>query len=172
MTSSEGTDFFQDVFHDEHEPPLESGVVARLRGQTDDGLVRTTGWLRVGRRQISSGLVAAVVGLLLALVPAAALVSRAPAASGACVVGVPLGCFLLWWLSVTRLRPASRARTVGTRRADRLVAGQWVRLYGRNGPVGKVAAVTTRDESAVVEFTGGAARTWPATQQVFLAELT
>lgn len=171
MTTSEGTDFFREVLRDRPESTLESGAAGRLRGQSDDGLVRTTGWLRLGRRHVSSGLVAAVVGLFLSLVPAVALLPHVPVASGACVVGGPLTCSLAWWLAVTRLAPASRARTVGTRRADRLVPGQWVRLYGRNGPVGKVATVTAKDESAVVEFAGGATRTWPAAEQVYVAEL-
>lgn len=171
MTTGEGADFFRDVLHDQPQSTLESGTAGRLRGQAEDGLVRTTGWLRLGGRRVSSGLVATVVGLLLSLVPAAALLPHVPVVSGACVVGGPLAFSLVWWLTVTRLAPASRAHTIGTRRADRLVAGQWIRLYGRNGPVGKVATVTTKDDDTVVEFAGGATRTWPATQQVFVAEL-
>jgi hypothetical protein len=170
MTTDE-TDFFRDVFDEPDQRPRESGAAMRLRGQSHDGLVRTTGWLRLGRRQISSGLVAAVMGLLVALVPAVILLPRLPLVSAACVVGGPLCCVVVWWLSVRRFAPASRARTIGTRQAGRLVAGQWIRLYGRNGPIGQVASVRTRDEDVVVEFTGGATRTWPATEQVYVAEL-
>lgn len=166
---STDSDFFRDVFDEQRESTVDSKPSPR--GMLDDGLVRTTGWLQVGGRRISSGLVAAAVGLLVAVVAAVVLLPRAPAVSGACVVGVPLCCYALWWLTVRGLAPASVARTVGTRPAGALVAGQWVRLYGGYGPVGQVAGMTVRDETVVVELVGGATRSWPATHEVHLAEL-
>lgn len=141
------------------------------RGRLDDGLVRTTGWLRLGGATISSGLVAAAAGLLVAVVPAMVLPAGAPLAGAACVVGGPVLGFVLWFVTVRWLAPASPACNTGTAPAEALRPDQWVRLYGRHGPIGQIAGVTTEDDAVDVEFTGGVTTTWPAAHEVHLAEL-
>ncbi|MFJ5986247.1 hypothetical protein [Lentzea sp. NPDC092896] len=140
------------------------------RGLTPGGWVRTTGWLQVGDHPVSSALVAAVVGLLGAVVVAAALVRAQPVAAGVLVLAVPVVCGGAWWLFTTRLKPASPARNVGTTTADELVPGDNVRLYGTIGPVGQVAAVTI-GEDVEVDFHGGARESWPRDRTVHLVRL-
>ncbi|MGI5499029.1 hypothetical protein [Lentzea sp. CA-135723] len=140
------------------------------RGLTPGGWVRTTGWLQVGHHPVSSALLAAVAGLLAAVVLAAALVRAQPVAAGVLVLVTPVVCGGAWWLFTTRLKPASPARNVGTSPANELAAGEHVRLYGSIGPVGQVAAVTV-GEDVEVDFHGGARQTWPADRTVHLVRL-
>ncbi|MDX3659190.1 hypothetical protein PV646_17930 [Streptomyces sp. ID05-26A] len=140
------------------------------RGLTPDGRVRTTGWVQAGDHPVSSALLAALAGLLWALVAAAALVSERPVAAGVLTLTVPVVCGVSWWLFTTRLRPASTARNLGTSRADELEPGDLVRLHGSIGPIGQVTEVVVQDDAEVV-FHGGERRTWAREHVVHLAEL-
>ncbi|MFD4668917.1 hypothetical protein ACFWNN_04230 [Lentzea sp. NPDC058450] len=140
------------------------------RGLTPGGWVRTTGWLQVGHHPVSSALLAAVAGLLGAVVIAAALVRTQPVAAGFLVLAAPVVCGGAWWLFTTRLKPASPARNIGTAPANELSVGEHVRLYGSIGPVGQVAAVTV-GEDVEVDFHGGARQTWPGDRTVHLVRL-
>lgn len=149
-------------------PSLADGRTPR--GLTPGGWVRTTGWLQVGDHPVSSALVAAVVGLLGALVVAAALVETQPVAAGVLVLTVPVVCGGAWWLFTRWLKPASPARNIGTAPAGELMPGDDVRLYGSIGPVGHVAAVTL-GEVVEVAFRGGTHQSWPRDETVHLVRL-
>ncbi|MET8764951.1 hypothetical protein [Lentzea sp. NPDC004782] len=168
MRTEDGIDLFSTPVVLDPEPGPEEGTAegTRPRGLTEGGWVRTTGWLQVGEHPVSSIHVAALVGLLWALVAAAVLVGAHPVAAGVLVLVVPVLCGGFWWLLVTRLRPASAARNVGVKRADELVPGDLVRLYGSIGPVAQVADVTSG-----VEFHGGLRQSWPGDRLVHVAEL-
>lgn len=140
------------------------------RGLTPDGWVRTTGWLQVGDHPVSSALLAALAGLLWALVGAAALVREFPVAAGIVTLTVPVMCGVSWWFFTTTLRPASSARNVEAVPAEDLASGDVVRLHGSIGPIGQVSAVTV-DEDVKVDFHGGAHRSWARGQMVHVAEL-
>ncbi|SFR27975.1 hypothetical protein SAMN04488564_11286 [Lentzea waywayandensis] len=149
-------------------PNLKDGRTPR--GLTPGGWVRTTGWLQVGDHPVSSALLAAVVGLLGAVVVAAALVGTHPVAAGVLVLTTPVVCGGAWWLFTTRLKPASPARNIGTTPADELAPGDNVRLFGSIGPVGRVAAVAI-GEDVEVDFHGGARQSWPRDRTVHLVRL-
>ncbi|WP_394618706.1 hypothetical protein JNUCC0626_06270 [Lentzea sp. JNUCC 0626] len=140
------------------------------RGLTPGGWVRTTGWLQVGHHPVSSVLVAALVGLLGAVVVAAALVRADPVAAGVVVLLTPVACGGAWWLFTTRLKPASPARNLGTVPVGALSPGDHVRLHGSIGPVGQVVAVTV-GEDVEVDFRGGTRRTWPGDHAVHRVQL-
>ncbi|MGW4209198.1 hypothetical protein ACWEIJ_14515 [Lentzea sp. NPDC004789] len=161
MRTEDGIDLFSEA---DPEPGVEEAT--RPRGLTEGGWVRTTGWLQVGDHPVSSIHLAALVGLLWALVGAAVLLGTYPVAAGVLVLAVPVLCGGFWWLLVTRLRPASAARNVGVKRADELVPGDLVRLYGTIGPVGEVVGVTSG-----VEFRGGLRQSWPGDRVVHVVEL-
>ncbi|MGW6447353.1 hypothetical protein [Lentzea sp. NPDC055074] len=150
-------------------PALADG--GRPRGLTEDGWVRTTGWLQVGDHPVSSALLATLAGLLWALVGAAALVTERPVAAGVLTLALPVLFGTSWWLLTTRLRPASTARNVGTSRADELEPGDLVRLHGSIGPVGRVTDVSVGEDVQVVFHGARQRRTWPRDQVVHLAEL-
>lgn len=169
MGTEEQVDLFSKPVHaGETAPSLVDGRTPR--GLTPDGWVRTTGWLQFGSRPVSSSLVAAVVGLLGAVIVAAALMRTAPVVAGILVLTVPVVCGGAWWLFVARLKPASPARNVGTKHAEELMPGDNVRLLGSIGPVGQVAAVTFGEEVGVY-FRGGAHESWPRRRTVQLAQL-
>jgi hypothetical protein len=150
------------------EPGLADGRPPR--GLTSEGWVRTTGWLQVGDHPVSSAHIAAMVGLLWALVGAAPLVSTFPIAAGVLVLTVPALCGASWWLFTARLRPASSARNIGTKHASELLPGDFVRLYGSIGPIGQVTLVTF-GEDVRVTFHGGEHQSWARRQVVHIAEL-
>jgi len=141
---------------------------AAPRGLTEQGLVRTTGWLQAGSETISSGLVTTIICLLLALVTALALLPLAPVASGLVVFLLPIGGYGCWHLVTTRLAPASTAHNIDVVPAALLEAGTWVRLYGTIGPVGEVTLVepSTSDDVVEVTFNGGTTLTWPAEHEI------
>lgn len=143
---------------------------AAPRGLTEQGLVRTTGWLQAGSETVNSGLVTMIICLLLALVAALALLPLAPVASGLVVFLLPAGGYACWRLVTTRLAPASAAHNVDVVAAASLEAGTWVRLYGTVGPAGQVTLVepSTPDssEEVLVTFAGGTTLTWPAEHEV------
>jgi hypothetical protein len=153
----------------------------RPRGLTDQGLVRTTGWLQLGTHPVSSGLITAIICLLVSLVAAIALLPAYPVLSGLCVLLIPAAGYGVWHLVTTRLAPASTAHNIGTTPAGQLHPGIWVRLHGTIGPVGQVAHVhperddppSTDDSADVVHvtFTGGIRKTWSGDHQLHIAEL-
>ncbi|MDX3659097.1 hypothetical protein PV646_17465 [Streptomyces sp. ID05-26A] len=149
-------------------PRLADGGVPR--GLTKGGWVRTTGWLQVGDRPVSSAYVAATVGLLWAPIVAVAVVPAFPVAAGILVVTAPVLSGAVWWVFTTRLRPSSSARNVGQKQADDLAPGDVVRLHGSIGPVGQVTEVT-RDEGVLVVFHGGGQLSWASCHVVQIAEL-
>ena len=140
------------------------------RGLTEEGWVRTTGWLQVGDHPVSSVHVAALAGLLWALAGAAVLFRDFPVLAGVLVLAAPVVTGVGWWLFTSRLRPASTARNVAAKPARSLVPGDLVRLYGSIGPVGQVAAVALGADVGVT-FQGGLQRSWPADRVVCVAEL-
>ncbi|MEU0881450.1 hypothetical protein ABZ345_22790 [Lentzea sp. NPDC005914] len=140
------------------------------RGLTEEGWVRTTGWLQVGDHPVSSALVAALTGLLWASVGAAVLVREFPVTAGVLVLATPVVTGVGWWLFTSRIRPASVARNVAAKPAESLVPGDLVRLYGSIGPVGQVAEVAL-GEDVDVTFQGGLRQSWPADSVVRVAEL-
>jgi hypothetical protein len=163
VRTEDGIDLFSEPVAD---PDPSREPVTRPRGLTEGGWVRTTGWLQIGDHPVSSIHLAALVGLLWALVGAAVLVGTHPVVAGWLVLVVPVLCGGFWWLLVTRLRPASAARNVGVKRADELVPGDLVRLYGSIGPVAEVVDVTSG-----VEFAGGLRQSWPGDRLVHVVEL-
>jgi hypothetical protein len=131
------------------EPPavqLRDG--SRPRGLLADGTIRTTGWLQVGTRPVSSGLWAAFTGFWFGLL-------LVPVFGGAPLF-TPLVGYLLWKWHTTKWRPASKAVNTGRVTASGVETGQLIRLYGSAGPVGKVAAIGADAEGRVrLRITGG-----------------
>jgi hypothetical protein len=151
-------------------PQLAGG--GRPRGLMANGLVRTTGWLQLGTRLISTGLVAATIGLLLSVTLAVAGWPAGPAA-GITLPLIPLAGYGLWRL-LALLRPASRARNVGSVCVRDLRANDWIRVYGSIGPVGQVAVAGPGpgDDAVAVRFFGGATMNWPGEHRTPLVELS
>ncbi|SDJ53517.1 hypothetical protein SAMN04488074_102311 [Lentzea albidocapillata subsp. violacea] len=169
MRTEEHVDLFAERADADSTPTRVDG--GRPRGLTAEGWVRTTGWLQVGDHPVSSVLLAALAGLLWALVGAAALVTEFPVAAGVLTLTTPVFFGVSWWLFTTRLRPASTARNVDTCRADELEPGDTVRLHGSIGPIGQVVEVALGDDDARVVLHGGGQRTWARDDVVHLAEL-
>lgn len=140
------------------------------RGLTPDGWVRTTGWLQFGDRPVGSAYIVALAGLLWALVVAFALLPTTPVASGAVTLLVPVLAGMSWSFFITRVKPASAARNIGTTRAADLSPGDTVRLCGSIGPVGHVTAVTV-DEDIRIDFHRGVHRSWAPDHVVHRVEL-
>lgn len=115
-------------------PGIGAGTEPRLaadrppRGLTADGWVRTTGWLQLGDHPVSSALMAALLGMLCAMVAAVLLVSTFPIAAGVLVVVFPVLCGGVWGILITFVKPASLVRNVGSKHADKLSPGDVVRL--------------------------------------------
>ncbi|RKT88138.1 hypothetical protein SAMN05421805_101425 [Saccharopolyspora antimicrobica] len=134
-------------FPDEPPPPP--------RGQRPDGTIRTTGWLQLGRHPISSGLWAALAGAA----PGLALTDLAPWLP----IALPALTCTAWYATTRWLRPASTAINRERVRADELLPGDPIRIYGPIGPVGIVEQVTPGNSDRVlVRFTGGTQRLLPA----------
>ncbi|MBP2474951.1 hypothetical protein JOF53_003823 [Crossiella equi] len=149
-------------------PPVESALPGTAetpwRGQLANGLVRTHGWLLLGGRPVSSGLLCALAGLVLPLV---LLPAPRP-----WVLVVPMLAYLGWKVATVRLRPASRVRNPGVVPASELCEGQHVRRYGQIGPVARVeSAMPWEDGLVLVCFAGGTSVHWPPSHRVHLAEL-
>ncbi|WP_199440416.1 hypothetical protein [Umezawaea beigongshangensis] len=123
------------VLDDDRVPAVRLPDGSAPRGLMPDGVVRTTGWLQVARRPISSGVWAVLVGFFAGL----PLVSS-PGTAWLPLL-TPVVAWGLWKLWTIRLRPASKAVNTGLVPAAHLVAGDLVRLYGSAGPVGVVGAV-------------------------------
>ncbi|MEV6235254.1 hypothetical protein [Lentzea sp. NPDC051838] len=166
MRTDDGIDLFSKPV--EPAPLLAQGKTPR--GLTDEGWVRTTGWLQIGDHPVSSASLAALAGLLWALVGAAVSVRAVPVTAGILVLVMPVLCGLLWWFFTTRVRPASVARNVETKHADELAVGDLVRVYGSIGPVTQVIGVVVEDEVDVT-FQGELRQSWPRDRVVHVAEL-
>jgi hypothetical protein len=159
-----------EVCHDPvDEPRLVDGT--RPRGLVEQGLVRTTGWLQFGTRPVSSGLVAAVAALPIAVVIVVALLPTVHVIGGLLAL-LPALCYGGWRLLTVRLLPASTARNIGTVVVDDVEAGSWVRLCGSIGPVAQVASTCSGATTPVeVTFVGGACRNWPQGRLLHLVEV-
>ena len=157
----------------ERDEPVDGPMLAsghRPRGLQPTGLVRTTGWLQLGRRPVSSAFLAALAGFPLAAMIVAALVTTMPVV-GVLIALLPALCYGGWRLLTVRLRPASAARDVGTATVDEVAKGSWIRLYGSIGPVAQVASTSAEAELVEVTFAGGAKRSWPSGHCLRLAEV-
>jgi hypothetical protein len=140
-------------------------------GLAADGLVRTTGWLQFGTRPVSSALVAAVVGLMVAVMVTVAVLPAFPGVAGLIPL-LPSVCYALWRLLTVRLVPASGARNIALATAQQLQVGDWVRLHGSIGPVGRVARNSVEDGGVCrVTFVGGTEREWSPDDRLHLVEL-
>jgi hypothetical protein len=91
------------------------------RGLRPDGMVRTTGWLQLGRVPVSSGVWPALAMGLLAPLPCAA------------------AGFLLWELWTRYVQPSSRVVNLDSAPASELRPDDWFRPYGGIGPAAQVA---------------------------------
>ncbi|MFI9382982.1 hypothetical protein [Kutzneria sp. NPDC052558] len=99
------------------------------RGLRADGMVRTTGFVQVGRVPISSGVWPALAGLLAALPFGPSWLPIACAAAG----------FALWEVWTRYVQPCSWAVNLDSAAASELRAGDWFRPYGGIGPAAQVA---------------------------------
>jgi hypothetical protein len=140
------------------------------RGLTSGGWVRTTGWLQIGEHVVSSVHVATVVGLLCAPAAAVALARTTPVVAGILVIAIPALSGVLWWCLTVWVRPASRARNIGTKQAGELSPGDLIRLYGSIGPVGQVTEVSP-EEDVRVTLHGGGQESFASGQAVHVVEL-
>ncbi len=149
-------------------PVLANGTPPR--GLTSAGWVRTTGWLQVGDRPVSSAHLVAVAGLLWAVVGAAVLMETFPVAAGVLILTAPVLCGVSWSFVTRWLWPASVARNVETKRAEELAPGDVIRLHGSIGPIGQVTEVAFGDDIRVA-FHGGEQQSWARDHVVHVAEL-
>ncbi|MFI9382981.1 hypothetical protein [Kutzneria sp. NPDC052558] len=101
------------------------------RGLCPDGIVRTTGWLQIGRKPISSGLWAVLAGFFLPLPFQLGWLPFLTAALG----------YAGWKIWTLRVRPSSRVVNLEARPVAELTPGEWFRLYGSAGPVAEVEAL-------------------------------
>lgn len=169
MSTEDHVDLFREqVPAADSKPCLADG--SPPRGLTAEGWVRTTGWLQFGDQPVSSALMAALLGMLGAMVGAVLLLDTYPVAAGVLVVVVPVLCSAVWGIVITWVMPASSARNVAKKHAEKLVPGDVVRLYGSIGPVGQVVEVTFEQGVRVV-FHGGGHRFWARREVVHVAEL-
>lgn len=150
---------------------MESGVIMILaNGSTPHGLcpngtVRTTGWLQIGYRPISSGLWAVLGGFFLTL----------PLARGP-LLWLPFVCALagyaLWKMFTMVVHPCSRAVNYSPCTAGELFAGQLIRLYGSAGPVGEIVEVEEDTEGwQHIWLFGGEELVFEPTHRVWRVEL-
>lgn len=173
-----GTDLFgprEELFTPDDlvdQPRLTGGGLPR--GLMSNGLVRTTGWLQFGVRPVSTGLVAAALGLLAGAMVAVLVGSAGPVVVGLVLVLMPAAAYGSWRLLI-RLRPASAVRNVDTASVRELRTNDWIRVYGSIGPVGQVASATPGPDevpSRTVRFFGGATMNWPIDHRVHRVELS
>ncbi|WP_086820051.1 hypothetical protein [Allokutzneria sp. NRRL B-24872] len=136
------------------------------RGLLPDGTVRTTGWLVISGRPVSSGVLTAIA---FAFIPFATMpwseVSFLPLCTAAAGYGI-------WKLFTTLVCPASEARNLGACPAYRLAPWQDVRLHGEIGPVTRLVDVSLHPGGQVrVELSGGDVLHWAADHPVQLVRL-
>ncbi|MEV0699697.1 hypothetical protein AB0I53_17575 [Saccharopolyspora sp. NPDC050389] len=134
------------------------------RGQQPDGTIRTTGWLQLGRRPISSGLWAVLAGAALGL----ALIDL----NTWLPLILPAAAYATWFATIRWIRPASAATNLELLHADELLPGDAIRIYGPIGPVGIVDQVTpATNQQVLVRFTGGTQRFLPEDARCHLVAL-
>ncbi|MCP2262051.1 hypothetical protein LX15_005783 [Streptoalloteichus tenebrarius] len=138
--------------------------VPRPRGLLADGTVRTTGWIVIGGRVVSSAALAGVAAWLL-------LITALPTGTVS-LLSIPGGVAVygLWKLVTARLRPASHVRPLGRVDPLDLRPGQWVRLFGPIGPVGEVVAVDGAPGGPVHVRTGGGVFQWAPGERAYLVQ--
>ena len=105
------------------------------RGLCPNGMVRTTGWLQIGRVPISSGVWPALAGGLLSLPFGVPWLPFPSAAAG----------FALWQIWIRYVQPSSRAVNLESTPASELRPGDWFRPYGGIGPAAQVAETRVVD---------------------------
>ncbi|QUQ70252.1 hypothetical protein [Kutzneria sp. CA-103260] len=101
------------------------------RGLCPNGMVRTTGWLQIGRTPISSGLWAVLAGFFLTIpfgLPWLPWLAAALAFTG-------------WKVWTLRVQPSSRVVNLESKPVAELLPGDWFRPYGSAGPVAEVEAL-------------------------------
>ena len=109
-------------------------------------MVRTTGFARLGRVPISSGVWPALAGGLAALPFGPPWLPLPCAAAG----------FLLWEVWLRYVQPCSRAVNLDSVPASGLRTDDWFRPYGGIGPAGQVAATSVDSDDLVhVKLHGG-----------------
>lgn len=136
------------------------------RGLLPDGTVRTTGWLVIGDRQISSGV---LLGLAFFFVP---FVTAPWSSVGVLPLFTAATGYGLWKLFTAVLFPASRAQNLGACPAYRLAPGQDVRLHGEIGPVARLVDVGLHGGGVVrIVISGGTELWWTADRAVQLVRL-
>lgn len=101
------------------------------RGLCPNGMVRTTGWLQIGKVPISSGVWATLAGFFLTAPFGLAWLPLLSAALG----------FAGWKAWTLYVQPSSRAVNLDSAPVSELLPGEWFRLYGSAGPVGEVEAM-------------------------------
>ncbi|GAA2793840.1 hypothetical protein [Saccharopolyspora taberi] len=134
------------------------------RGLRPDGTIRTTGWLQLGHRTISSGLWAALTGLTLglALIDLTSWLPLILTATG----------YATWHAQTRWIRPASTAVNLHRTTADRLTPGTAIRLHGPIGPVGIVDEITpVRRNRIRIDLDGGTHLTVPDTARCHVVDL-
>ena len=148
LPHSQRRDVGEDLDFPDQAPPTPP------RGLSDDGTIRTTGWLQLGPLVISSGFWAALTGLAVGL----ALTWWWVWLPLVLAVAGPAG----WWAWTRKLRPASRATNLRRVPATNLTPGTPIRLYGAIGPVAVVDTLTDDDgDQVTVTFTSGHQRSLP-----------
>src|SRR5882757_4614121 len=99
------------------------------RGLRPNGMVRTTGFVQLGRVPISSGVWPALAGALAALPFGPSWLPFPCAAAG----------FALWEVWIRYVQPCSRAVNLDSVPASELRPDDWFRPYGGIGPAAQVA---------------------------------
>ncbi len=116
------------------------------RGLRPNGMVRTTGFVQVGRAPVSSGVWPALAVGLVALPFGPPWLPVPCAAAG----------FLLWEVWIRYVQPCSRAVNLDSVPAVELRADDWFRPYGGIGPAGQVARTRVDPDDLVhVTLRGG-----------------
>ncbi|GAA3430664.1 hypothetical protein [Kutzneria kofuensis] len=116
------------------------------RGFRPDGMVRTTGWLQVGRVPISTGIWPAAAFGLMALPFDVPWLPFPCAAAG----------FALWQVWIRYVQPSSPAVNLDSVPASDLRPGDWFRPYGGIGPAAQVAETRPApDDLLHVSLRGG-----------------
>jgi hypothetical protein len=116
------------------------------RGLLPNGMVRTTGWLQVGRVPISTGVWPALAAGLGALPFGVPWLPFPSAAAG----------FALWQVWIRYVQPSSPAVNLESVPAVELRPDDWFRPYGGFGPAGQVLDVESApDDLLRITLRGG-----------------
>lgn len=148
----------------ERHPADPAGAPSDFRGTHPDGTIRTTGWLQLGNRPISSGTWAALAGATIGLSALDTL--------GWWGIALPLAGYTVWHAATQWIWPSSTAVNQGRVRADELTAGTMIRIHGPIGPVGIVDKTTPASlNQTLVRFVGGTQRFLPDHVHCHVVEL-